>query len=362
MTRRRKDIFHYIDSRGGMSFQQSAFNEVDALILSVLAYLDFSFVKDGATVSLPDAAEAIRQMPDAVKYNGLTVGYMRSVVRLAEAAARSARFREMKVFRYVNLIDEETEMQFSAVSFLLPDRTLFLSFRGTDNTLVGWKEDLNMGFMHGVPAQWEAVNYVVRSLSRVNLPFRLGGHSKGGNLAVWAGAHLPADCKRNLIAIYNNDGPGFDSYFLESAQYRAVRAKIASFVPASSIVGVLMEHDDYTTIRSSSLSFLQHDPFSWLVDGTRFFYADTRTASGLRFETALNAWIRSLSAGERKTFVEYIYLIICASEAKTLQDLMRNKRRSLRSMRRSFVDMEREKRSQLLDEIRRFTLRPETEW
>ncbi len=358
MNYKQKDIFHYMNVKGGLTLRQSALNEVDALILSVFAYLDYSFIKEDAVVSFPDAVKEINRLADTMRNNGLTVGFMNAAIRLANVAAESERFREMEVFHFVDIIDEDREMQFSAISFLLPDRTVFLSFRGTDNTLVGWKEDLNMGFMYGVPAQWEAVRYVARSLDQFDMPFRLGGHSKGGNLAVWAGAHLPANRKRNLIDIYNNDGPGFDRSFLKSEAYQDIRYKVQSFVPAASIVGVLMDNDGYTTICSSSRSVLQHNPFTWLVNGSHFLCGDTRTAVGRRIETAINAWIHSMTAGEREEFLEHAYAIVCSSGAKTLEDIISNKRHSFRSMRKAFTALERETQMLLKERVSRFRLMP----
>lgn len=350
MATDKTNVFDYIAWRGEFSFEQSEFNEVDSLILSIFSYLDFSCVSDQEELPFPDAVAKICAMPDEKKYDGPSI-IMHSVVKLAQDAAGSIRFRDMKVFNFVDITEEEREIQFAAVSFLLPDQTIFASFRGTDNKLVGWKEDLNMSFINGVPSQLEATKYVTELLGNTSLPVRLGGHSKGGNLAIWAGAHQESALKSRIIQIYSNDGPGFSEEFLHSALYRETRSIISSFVPESSIVGVLMEHDHYTTIMSKNATVLQHDPFSWLVLGSHFRYDENRTLSGMQFEKIINSWIRSMSAEEREQFITSFYDILIASEAKTIDDIDKNKLRSLFMMSKSFRDMGFKKQVQLLHSL-----------
>lgn len=346
---KKADIFDYLKWRGDLTLEQSAFNEVDALILSILAYLDFSPIDEDEHGPVPfqEAMHKINEMPDEVKYDGPYL-IMQSVVELANAVARCPRFQEMGVCHFVDITDEEREIQFAAVTFLLSDHTAFLSFRGTDNTLVGWKEDLNMSFTEEIPSQVEAVQYARHTARQINMPLRLGGHSKGGNLAIWAGTHLDFAYQERILAIYNNDGPGFRESFLKSERYLKVRDRIFSYVPESSIVGVLMEHDEYTIIRSANSSVLQHNPFSWMILGPRFIYGEDRSLSGRTFEKAINSWIRSMPVEEREEFVENIYDILVSSNAKTINDLDKTKIKSFLSMQKTFRELGIKKQTQLL--------------
>ncbi len=344
---KKADIFDYLKWRGDLTFAQSAPNEVDALILSILAYLDFSPVDKHKPVQFREAMRLINEMPDEVKYDGPCL-IMHSVVELANAAAAHPRFQEMGVCRFVDITEEEREIQFAAVTFLLSDNTAFLAFRGTDNTLVGWKEDLNMSFTEEIPSQVEAVKYAEHTARQVNMPLRLGGHSKGGNLAIWAGTHLKPEYQQRILAIYNNDGPGFRESFLKSDIYLSVRDRIFSYVPESSIVGVLMEHDEYITIRSANSSILQHNPFSWMILGPHFVCREGRSFSGRKFEKAINTWISSMSVEEREEFVENVYDILASSDAKTINDLDKTKIKSFLSMQKTFREMGVKKQTQLL--------------
>lgn len=348
MAHKKTDVFDYLEWRGDLSFEQSEFNEVDALILSIFAYLDFSCTQEWEEYPFPEAIEEICLLPDEIKYAGPTVTIMRSVVKLAKKASLTKRFCDMKISGFVDITNETREIQFAAVTFLLPDGTAFVSFRGTDNTLVGWKEDLNMSFIDGIPSQLEATKYVERLLKKSDKQIKLGGHSKGGNLAVWAAAHQQPEYKNRITRIYSNDGPGFSENFLESQIYQEIRDKILLFVPESSIVGVLMAHDHYTTIQSKYPAVLQHDAFSWIVLGSHFVYDKERTKSGMHFERVINSWIRSMSPQEREEFVENVYDIIIASNAKTLDELDKKKLKSLFLMSKTFQEMGVKKQAQLL--------------
>lgn len=347
MENKKTNVFDYLEWRGDLTFQQSIFNEIDALILSIFAYLDFSFMEKDEILFFKDVIKYINQMPDELKYNGPSI-IMHSVVELAHRAALSTRFGDIGVFNFINIIDEEKEIQFAAVTFLLSDGTAFLSFRGTDNTLIGWKEDFNMCFIDGIPSQIEAAKYSIETARKINMPLRLGGHSKGGNLSIWASTHLSLEYKKDILSIYSNDGPGFSKEFLKSDMYLSVRDKILSFVPEASIVGVLMEHDEYTTICSSNPSVLQHDPFSWLVIGTHFVYDDIRSLSSRQFERIINSWIRAMSMKEREELIESVYDIFSSSNAKTLDDLDKKKIKSLLSMQKTFREMGVKKQTQLI--------------
>lgn len=343
---KKADVFDYLSWRGDLTLAQSPFNEVDSLILSVFAYLDFSSVQKHKAVRFQDAVAAINRMSDKLKFDGPCM-LMRSVVELALAAAGLPRFRDMEISHFSAVTDEAKEIQFAAVTFLLSDKTAFISFRGTDNTLVGWKEDFNMCFTQEIPSQMEAAEYAALVAQELKLPLRLGGHSKGGNLAIYAGTRLSPEQQDNIVCIYNHDGPGFSEEFLKRNEYLNIRDKIQSFVPESSIVGVLMEHDAYTTIRSSSPSLLQHNPFSWIVFGTHFVYA-ARSSSGKKFEKGINSWIKSMTPQEREGLVENIYGILSSSDAKTIDELDKAKLKSFLSMHRTFREMGIKKQTQLM--------------
>ena len=193
MEVKQNDVFDYLDWRGDLSFEQSGFNEVDGLILSILAYLDFSYADSLEQTVFQTVIQEINHLPDEIKYNGPTKEIMQLVMKLGNRVSYTARFSEMKITRFRNITDEETEIQFAAVTFILPDHTYFVAFRGTDNTLVGWKEDFNMCFTHGIPSQLEATRYVFDIAKQSELPLRCKLRSNG----------MPVPLLRNGYSIFN---------------------------------------------------------------------------------------------------------------------------------------------------------------
>ncbi len=193
-------------------------------------------------------------------------------IPVMRAAAETERFRDTRLFAFESRNDEAKQMQFAAVSFLLPDGSVFIAYRGTDTSLVGWKENFNMSYLETVPAQARATEYaqeVIRACK--HRPYRIGGHSKGGNLAAWAAVHLPKLQGKRLLAAYNNDGPGFHADLLDTPAYRRVEDRLHTYIPESSIVGVLLVHaEDYDVIDSTShaAAAMQHEALSWQVMGT----------------------------------------------------------------------------------------------
>ena len=246
-------------------------------------------------------------------------------IPLMRLAAETARFREVRMFGFTHEWDETKEMQFDAVSYLLPDDTLLVSFMGTDTSLVGWKEDFNMSFLTAVPAQERATAYTVEMAAACpDRKLRIAGHSKGGNLAAWAAIHIPAQLQeQRLLAAYNNDGPGFSHDMVDSDAYRRVAGKLHTYIPESSIVGVLLEHaEDYAVIDSTNRSVMQHEPMSWSVLGPRFVHLGQRSQMGKLSDDVLRQWIGSMTPQEREQFSDALFDVLSLSgKARTLDDL-----------------------------------------
>lgn len=323
MTNCYGNLFDYITWRGDLSFEQSPINVVDSLIFSVFAYIVFPGCEGAEVKTLGDAIAGTLTLPPQDRTRVLDMMSENSV-RLAQRAAESERFRDVRICQYVDMLCEQSEKQFAAMTFLLPDGSVFIGYRGTDNSLVGWKEDVNMSFLNGTPAQREAAVYAENIANRYDGIIRLGGHSKGGNLAVWAAANLPEDVVRRIAQVFSHDGPGFTEEFIASESYDRLTGKVFSFVPESSVVGVLMAHCDYLTIKSTNHSVMQHDPFSWQIIGKRFVYDLERTKSGRTLERAVNGFISGMNAEEKEQYVEKIYSILRSTKVRTLHDLEKN--------------------------------------
>lgn len=318
------DIFDYLAWRGDLTLRHAPFNGVDALILTTMSYIHFGELLpkglDGA-VELGTACRAFLELPEQERR--LRVRCKRDQ-DLAKALIDRPRFAGLKLAFHQEKLDLETETQFAALAVLLEDGDAFVCFRGTDNTLVGWKEDFNMSFQEVVPAQRLALDYLTRFLTEFPGRASVGGHSKGGNLAVYSAASIPPILRDRIDAVYNNDGPGFWQSFLDSPGYDELLPRISTWVPQSSVIGMLLEHEEpYTVVRSRQIGILQHDPYSWQVLGPDFVRVDEVSSGSRLTDQALKNWLKALPPQQRETFVDAVFELFKDNDLKHL-DQMRN--------------------------------------
>ncbi|MDR2375710.1 MAG: DUF2974 domain-containing protein [Treponema sp.] len=319
-------IFDYIHWRGDLGFEKAPFNPADNIILTHISYFPFDRIVPGpdAKSGLTIAAAAkkisniLKKRPDAFDDD---LVYRDDTLLLA-ALGSSERYGNLELRAYVNQIDTEVEKQFSALTILGCGTMSLICYRGTDNTLVGWKEDLNMSFNPEIPAQREAVLYLEKMAARIRGPLCLGGHSKGGNLAVYAAAFCRERTRRRIRAVYSNDAPGFNRTFLESPGFLDVRDRIQSFVPQSSIVGMLFEHDEnYTVVKSNQTGFMQHDVFSWELCRDDVVRVKEMSQESAFLNRTLRDWINGLEKEQRQRFVDALYEILIAAKTSSVRNL-----------------------------------------
>lgn len=313
------DLFDYLDWRGDLPFRQVPPNEVDCLIFAALSYIDFADVVPSGfqdPVTLIQAAEKL-----CMQKNAAERGRVKNDLKLLQAAGASARFRDTKLLYYQNEFLPEQESQFAAVTFVLPDDTAVLAFRGTDDTLVGWKEDFNMSFQARVPAQEKALYYTEAFAAVHNCPMILCGHSKGGNLAVYASALCQSQMQSRILATCNYDGPGFGHAMMTDPGYLAVVPKIHTYVPESSVIGMLLEHEEpYRVVKSRQVSIMQHELYSWEVKGGGFVETDQVDEDAWHLNLAIKSWLGDKTLQERNEFVDAMYeLLSQGSVEKTSQ-------------------------------------------
>lgn len=302
-------VMDYLRWRGDLTFEQDAFNEVDNLILCIIAYLNFRRFPALKSRSTEDAVllcDLAPMMAPEDEQQGLSPN---DYLPLLRAAAESRRFSQMRLFGYEAVRDEQRQMQLDAISFLVPDGTLFCAFMGTDRSLVGWKENLNLSFMDAVPAQVAAAGYAEDMARRCpDRPLRIGGHSKGGNLAAYAALHLSDEVGARLLDAYNNDGPGFRKSVTDTPEYQRIAQRLHTYIPASSIVGMLLEHtEDYAVVASTVRDLMQHEPLTWSVQGKSFVRLEERSELGKASDDVVREWIASLTPQEREDFSASLY-------------------------------------------------------
>ncbi len=327
------DIFDYLLWRGDISFRQVPPNPVDTIILSELCYIDYAGLVPGDfqhPVPLKVAAEAFLALPD--RENRVRV---KKDVDLIAAAAQTERFGSCRLCFYRSELLPQQESQFAALTWLLPGGLSVVAFRGTDLTLTGWKEDFNMSFQESVPCQEKALRYL-EAYARVHGgPICVVGHSKGGNMAVYAAAKAQPELQARFPFVHNHDGPGFPKAMMSDPGYRAVLPKVRTFVPQSSVVGMLLEHEEpYTVIKSRQLSLLQHEPYSWEVLGPEFVPMAQMGEDCLFLDKTIRAWLDSRSPQERNEFVDAVFELLTLGEIDDLREVIlpRNVLRYLRQL------------------------------
>jgi len=320
------NLFDYISWRGDLYFTQSPLNPVDYVVLSQLSYFPFDGIVPGPEetggVQFKAAGSILLERIKNDASVQKTLFMFKEDPDFLKALVSSNRFGNCCLMGYVNQIDTEKEIQFSAICIHTGDGSCSVIFRGTDTSFVGWKEDLNMTFKETIPAQQEAVKYLEKMASLTSGPLRVSGHSKGGNLAVYAASFCDRKTQMRITDIFNFDAPGFHEKTISSEGYCAIKDKIRSYIPQSSVIGLFLEQgSNYSVVKSTQLGIFQHSLFSWEVTHNDMVYLDDVTLSSRFVDKTLSEWIGSIDNDHREKFIEAMYAIINASEAKTLQEL-----------------------------------------
>ncbi len=319
------NMMDYLDWRGDLSFAQAEFNEVDNLIFSELVYVDFQNIVpppgSGKGISLKEANRIFFLSHTREEINE-RVSSTKAAAFLMEKMAETKRFAGIELSNYVDIISPKEQSQFCAMTIKLDDGSMFVSYSGTDNTIVGWKENFNMSFLSETPGQLKAVDYLNRVVPPRQKKIRVGGHSKGGNLSVYAAVHCKESIQNRILAVYSNDGPGFTQSMIHREDYGKMLPKIHTFLPESSIVGMLLEHEEeYQVVESSVTGAMQHDAMTWKVMGNSFVHLKTVAKQSIILDQALKSWIGKMDIKQRESFVDTLFLVLEEADIKTVDDL-----------------------------------------
>ena len=334
------------------SFADRPFSAVDSLILSCVAYLD---IPEELTAARTWKGLPLRDLFRAEHFDRLfSVTFApERTKQLLTALAASPRFRDVRVMGYVEHTDEALEKQFSAMTFRLADRLSYIAFRGTDSTVVGWKEDFNMAFRSPVPSQEEAIRYLTVAGRHCPGKILLGGHSKGGNLAVYAAAFCKESLQLRIERAFSHDGPGFLPQVLQSTGFSRIRQRIDKTLPQSSIIGMLLEHqEDLKIIKSKTVSLLQHDPFTWVVKDGTFLPLEQLTVDARHLDRTLNAWLLRLDNRQRERIVDALFGILEVTDIRKFDQLRSDWQKTLPAVARQVRHLDTDTRELLLRALR----------
>lgn len=300
-----KDIITYAKEYRWIDWKEKPFCEADSLILSQISYYNYdecSLVRKEFDVSL----QIVLQNSSPKILDGVqTIEYDKELIKILSEGGRHGSFR---VCNFVKIADDVIGEQFSAITFELKKGEYYIAFRGTDNSVTGWKEDMCLSYQKEIPSQKTAVRYVTDVMNRISGKFYLGGHSKGGNLAIYSAMYLSDHLQERLLGVFNHDGPGFLDSVYKSDAYRKIRPIIRKTVPQSSIVGMLLEQDNnYSVIRSSGKAIQQHDLYTWVISNGELQREKEIDKFSYYTKQILEQWMDETSYEDREEIIEIVF-------------------------------------------------------
>ena len=344
------DFFDYLDWRGDLTFDKVPFNKIDALLFAQISYALLDGVVSQSFYEkkpLAQVAKDFSDLPDCEER--INIGFLINdrTTELMFKSAESARFRNVEVCGFRSIYNEENVEQFAALTFLIDGKPV-IALRGTDDTIVGWKEDFNIAWLPQIPAQKDALDYFNEAAEVFDEDFVLAGHSKGGNLVINTAVNCGSALQKRISAVYNFDGPGFDKDFFEKKEYKAVESRIYSFYPGCSVVGMIFHHPkSFEIVQSEGFTFWQHDAMNWQIKGADFINLSDFTEESRLFHSAFNEWIDKLKTSQKKNFVQTMFCILEASGAKTNNEIEKDALKATARMVAAYAELDRTKRHEM---------------
>ena len=344
------NINDYILWRGDIPInEQFKFNEVDSMILARFSYLRFDIIQMEKNETIETISMKMKNLSnDEFHYNGDK--------ELITNLGQSKRFKDMIISDYIKTNDIETEKQFGAITIHISEKEMYISFIGTDSTINGWKEDFNMAFMDNVPCQLSGKNYVEEiSKKYPNKYIRIGGHSKGGNVAVYSAITAKEEIKNRIIKVDNFDGPGFNKKFIDEYKNEKILDKIETYIPQDSIIGRILEHQEKTTVSLSvEKGILQHDIYSWQVLRDEMIKSEKNTKTSENINKTVTDWLKTTTTEQRKIFIDSVFELFFSTDATTFGDIKNSLTTSMVKIFKSYSKLNEEDRKVMTEMIKIF--------
>lgn len=346
------NIHDYLLWRGDILFsKEHSFDEADSLVLARFSYLPFEKinVKDGETIK--NLSKRLIELDDKdFLYNGDK--------ELATYIGTSSRFKDLVVTDFVKVDDKKTEKQFGAVVIHLPNNELYVSYLGTDKTINGWKEDFNMAFMDNVPCQTSGLEYLENIFKKYNnKKIRIGGHSKGGNIALYSALLANKRVQDNIIKVDNFDGPGLNKEIFDKYDNKNIINKIETFIPQESIIGRLLEHREKITIcESEEKGILQHDIYSWRVFQDELVKLDKNTKISEYINNTVIDWLKNTTREQREIFVDTIFELFNGAEVDSFGEILSSITKTVPKILKKYGTLTEEEKKTMTEMTKKFII------
>ncbi len=324
------NINDYLLWRGDLSFEISPFNQIDNMILARFSYMPFNKIKMEETETIESIYNKLQNFKNEdFSFNGDK--------DLITRMGQSLRFKNLKVTDFEINIDKKIERQFSAITIHLNDNEMYISFNGTDSSIIGWKEDFNLSFMENIPSQISGLDYTKKIMNLYQKNVILGGHSKGGNIAMYSAINLPQNLTDRIISVSNYDGPGFSQKITETENYQNILNKMTSYIPQGSVIGRLLEHKEKCIIvESIEKGIYQHDIFSWQVLGISIITIKNVTNNSEFFNKTISTWLQETTPEQRKIFVDTIFELLDSTSILSFKEFSNARIKNINSILKSY--------------------------
>ncbi len=350
------DVISYIKKYSDVTFKDKPINLVDNIILCVIAYMDLTNIVASSKnplklVTLSSVLNIVKE--DRNTYKNV---FNQKLIKVAmPLLIESKRYGNILLSSFEQIVDEEKEMQLAALTFKLDDGSVFIAFRGTDMSFVGWVDNMNLMFNCNCSSQIYARKYLEIIAEHFDGDIHISGHSKGGNLAIYASSMCDDDIRDRIVKIYDNDSPGFQVDFFELQGYKKIEDKIDKIMPKSSVIGTLLcSRAKYRIVDSKSKWILQHDPFLWKLEDDDFAYSKEENPYYNISNIAINKWIKSVSEEEQKNLSSTFLNILKASGVDYFDFILDDWKHSIKDMLICFKNLEWKYKKTLLKVVIRF--------
>lgn len=326
------------------------FNEIDSMILARFSYLRFDKIKLNKAENIASISDKMKKLSnDEFLYNG----DRELIINLGN----SNRFNQMMVTDYEKNTDERIEKQFGAITIHISEKEMYISYIGTDSTLTGWKEDVNMGFMENVPCQIAGKEYLEKVANQYpNKKIRIGGHSKGGNVAIYAAITTSKEIQNRIIKVDNYDGPGFNTKIIDKFENSKIMNKIETYIPQDSIIGRILNHKEKVTVSlSNEKLIMQHDIYSWQVHRDKMLKSEKNTEISENVSETFKEWVNYSTAFQRQVMFDSLFELFYSTDAKTFGEMKRTMSKSFPKILNKYKELEEDDRKMMLNMMKSFT-------
>lgn len=346
------ELLDYLQWRNDVPLSVSPFNEVDNVIFSYLSYIDFRDLKEDWKEFF-DLKDLFRDFCEKYSLEEIkTTGeFTERAPLLLKEMMEGERFSATKVGYYAEDFDKDKVKQFAALVFLLPDGRNYISFRGTDKTITGWKEDFLMSCRTETAGAKEAVAYFNKIAPVLEGELILGGHSKGGNFAMYAAAFCEAEHKERIMQVYNNDGPGFREEVIQSPEFQELLPKIITIAPQSSIIGQLLSNPaKQHVIHSTAKGILQHDAMTWEAEKDTLVSSELDELSEYT-KTTLGSWLESMDDETRESLCTTAFSLIESTKSETFIEFSGNLMKNMETIWKEMGKLPEEKKKEIMNAL-----------